>query len=385
MQLFQAGVDAVGGFQATRCALANERVKGDRFSGHMHLVAIGKAADAMVQGALAVLDKQIVSGFVATKHDHLSDKLRVDIRFECIESGHPMPDENSLTAGARLYEFVSQLPKEHELVFLVSGGASALVEHLDNDLTLADLKIMTDKLLASGAPIGEMNRQRRQVSLIKGGKLASVLKCQVLQLLISDVPGDVPGDIGSGLLVPDPVTGMHELLPVWQKITTRVIASSSIAQAAVADAAVARGLKLRQASGNLDGDVNTVSARVAKVLTGADKGIYIWGGEPTVVLPENPGRGGRNQHLALSLASAAEAHGSTSVLVCGTDGTDGPTGDAGGLVDEFSAAKAIENSVDIADFLHKADAGNALANLDLLVTTGPTGTNVMDLCIAIVE
>lgn len=380
LQLFQAGVDAVGGFQATQRALSQER-----FSGPVQLVAVGKAADAMVQGAMAVLGDNLVSGLVVTKHDHLSDELRSDARLECIESGHPVPDEHSLHAGARVYDFVSKVPQDGELVFLVSGGASALVEHLDNELTLADLKEATDKLLASGAPIGEMNRQRRQMSLIKGGKLASVLKCNVLQLLISDVPGDVMGDIGSGLLIPDAITGMHGKLPVWQRVSTKIIASSSIAQTAVANAATANGLQLQQASGNLDGDIHEVSERVANILATADSGIYIWGGEPTVKLPENPGRGGRNQHLALSLASTAAAHGNLSVLVCGTDGTDGPTADAGGLVDETSTALAAEHAVDVATSLQLADAGSALAKLDMLVTTGPTGTNVMDLCIAIVD
>lgn len=379
LQLFQAGVDAVGGVQATTRALANENIKGP-----VHLVAVGKAADAMTQGALNVLGDRLVSGLVITKHHHLSEPVRADARLECIESGHPVPDKHSLHAGSRLYDFVGALAEDQQLIFLVSGGASALVENLDNDLTLADLKASTDKLLASGAPIGEMNRQRRQVSLIKGGKLAKVLNCTVLQLLISDVPGDVLGDIGSGLLVPDAATGMHEDLPVWHRVTTQVIASSSIAQKAVADAATSLGLEVRQALGNLDGEINTVSDRIAQTLASAEQGIYIWGGEPTVVLPDKPGRGGRNQHLALSLASTAAVHGKVSILVCGTDGTDGPTGDAGGLVDENSTEKAAEYAVDVAQFLQTADAGTALANLDLLVTTGPTGTNVMDLCIAIV-
>ncbi|MFK7995982.1 MAG: glycerate kinase [Granulosicoccus sp.] len=380
LQLFQAGVDAVGGLQATRRALADEHL-----SGPLYLVAIGKAANAMAQGALEILGDSLVSGLVITKHDHLSDGVREDTRLECIESGHPVPDEQSLHAGLRLYDFVAKIPEEHQLIFLVSGGASALVENLDNNLTLTDLKTATDKLLASGAPIGEMNRQRRQMSLIKGGKLARVLKCKVLQLLISDVPGDVLGDIGSGLLVPDAATGMHEHLPVWQRVTTRIIASSLIAQTAVAESAKAQGLDVQQASGDLNGDIDVVAERVTQTLVDAKRGVYIWGGEPTVVLPDKPGRGGRNQHLALSLATMAAEHGRLSILVCGTDGTDGPTGDAGGCVDELSTALADKQAIDIAQFLQAADAGTALAALDLLVTTGPTGTNVMDLCIAFAD
>ena len=380
LALFQAGVDAVGGYQATRRALSTED-----FASPVHLVALGKAADAMARGALSVLGDRLVSGLVVTKHDHLSDQVRTDSRLECIEAGHPVPDEHSLRGGARLYNFVRALPEDAQLVFLVSGGTSALVEHLDNELTLDDLKAATDRMLASGAAIGEMNRQRRQLSLIKGGKLAKVVRCKVLQLLISDVPGDVPGDIGSGLLIPDTATGMHEQLPVWQRIQTRIIASSSIAQAAVVVAAAEQGLVVQQPSGNLDGDMAEVHARVKSSLLTAKPGLYVWGGEPTVVLPQSPGRGGRNQHLALLLADAAATHGNVSVLVCGTDGTDGPTNDAGGLVDETSLHRAKEHSLNIDQYLQRADAGTALAQLDLLVTTGPTGTNVMDLCIAVVE
>ena len=383
LQLFQAGVDAVGGMQATRRALASESLQ-STLHAPLHLVAIGKAADAMAQGALCVIGDRLDSALVITKHDHLSETLKLDSRFETHESGHPMPDEQSLIAGARLYEYVAGLKEDHLLIFLLSGGASALVEHLDNDLTLEDLRSTTDQLLASGAPIGEMNRQRRQLSLIKGGKLASVLRCNVLQLLISDVPGDKPGDIGSGPLVPDADTAMPEDLPVWQRVDTRIIASSTIAQKAVCEAAKARGLSVQQASGNLDGDIVDVSARVADTLSNAKPGVYIWGGEPTVVLPCSPGRGGRNQHLALSLAKTLATHGSVSALVCGTDGTDGPTGDAGGLLDESSAKAAVERGVDIDQYLLAADAGTALETLDMLVTTGPTGTNVMDLCIAMV-
>ena len=351
----------------------------------MHLVALGKAADAMARGALSVLGDRLSSGLVITKHDHLSDQIRTDSRLECIEAGHPVPDEHSLRGGARLYGFVKALPEDVQLVFLVSGGTSALVEHLDNHLTLDDLKAATDKMLASGAAIGEMNRQRRKLSLVKGGKLARAVSCNVLQLLISDVPGDVPGDIGSGLLIPDVATDMHDQLPVWQQIQTRIIASSSIAQAAVVAAAAKQGHVVQQCSGNLDGDMSEVHARVKSTLLTAEPGVYIWGGEPTVVLPKSPGRGGRNQHLALLLADAAATRGNVSVLVCGTDGTDGPTNDAGGLVDETSLQRASELSLNLDQYLQRADAGTALAQLDLLVTTGPTGTNVMDLCIAVVE
>lgn len=380
--LFKAGVDAVGGRQATSRALQQVSLPEK-----VHLVALGKAADAMASGALPVLGDRLVSGLVITKHDHLSQALQDDARLECHEAGHPVPDEASLRAGKRLFDYVAAIPADHLLVFLVSGGTSALVEHLDNGLDLADLKRETDKLLASGAAIGEMNRHRRTLSQIKGGKLARRLQCPVLQLLISDVPGDKPGDIGSGLLVPDRATGMGPELSVWDKVETRIIASSSIAQAAVAAAAQELGLPVRQASGDLDGDMSEVVARLANVLSREtlQPGVYIWGGEPTLVLPDSPGRGGRNQHLALALAEHLAGTGPRSLLVCGTDGTDGPTADAGGLVDDQTLSQARDRELDIGDYLARADAGNCLERLEALVTTGPTGTNVMDLAIAVVD
>lgn len=382
LELFQAGVDAVGGRQATYRV-----VEGASWNAPVHMVAIGKAADAMATGALAALGDRLVSALVITKHAHLSDTLPQDERFECLESGHPVPDNASLIAGEHLLDYVEQIPGDHELLFLVSGGASALVENLNEGLSLADLKRETDQLLASGAPIGEMNRHRRTLSRIKGGKLAQHITCKVRQLLISDVPGDKPADIGSGLLVPDSTTGMSPELAVWQQIDTQIIASSDIAQAAVAKAAAEKGIPVVQASGSLHGDIADVTQRLASVIAdqNALQGVYIWGGEPTVVLPANPGRGGRNQHLALALAPTLHKRSAASLLVCGTDGSDGPTGDAGGLVSESTAAQAQSSSLEIPKYLDNADAGNCLEQLKALVTTGPTGTNVMDLAIAYIE
>ncbi len=381
LNLFHAGVDAVGGRQATKRSLQPMQLPPK-----VHLVALGKAADAMALGALEVLGDKLVSGLVITKYGHLSDQLRADSRLSTLEAAHPVPDQSSLDAGLQLTRFVASIPADHQLLFLVSGGTSALVEHLNDGLNLADLTQHTDQLLAGGAPIGEMNRQRRSLSQIKGGKLARYVSCPVLQLLISDVPGDKPEDIGSGLLVPDATTGMGAQLSVWQQISTHIIASSAIAQAAVVDAAQAQGL-LVQLQGSLHGPMPDVIDRIIGVLTQPDlaPGLYIWAGEPTVVLPSEPGRGGRNQHLSLALALPLAALESVSVLVCGTDGTDGPTGDAGGIVSQRTYADSVQAGLDINRYLQRADAGACLDALGALVTTGPTGTNVMDLAIALVE
>jgi hydroxypyruvate reductase len=415
--LFDAGVQAVGGETATARAL-----KTTNFVKPVHLVAIGKAADSMAKGALQIIGNRLATGLVITKHGYLSPALAADARLVCLQAGHPTPDQASLDAGQVLVQTISTLAASDHLLLLISGGTSALVEHLVQGMALAELQAVTNHLLANGYAIGDMNRVRRRLSCIKGGRLANYLPagCLVSQLLISDVPGDQPADIGSGLLIapgsdtadsPEPqqlaqqVAKDRHLLnslidtqlidsvteapaataAVWAQIETRIIASSAIAQAAVAAAATARGLTVIQASGNLDGDVAAVADRICAVLlaTDAAAGIYIWGGETTVSLPASPGRGGRNQHLALILAMRVAGMSGVQLLCCGTDGSDGPTGDAGGLVSGDTLRTGESMQLDAAASLRQANAGDYLERCGALVTTGPTGTNVMDLVIAI--
>ncbi len=378
--LHAAGIDAVGGRQATRRAL--ERIDcGPR----VRVAAIGKAASAMALGARETLGDALLSGLVVTKYDHLDGALADDPRFTCLESAHPVPDAASLAAGEALIHFVADVADDEHLLVLVSGGASALVERLDAGLTLDDLRRRTQALLADGAPIGEINRVRRSLSRIKGGRLAAHLgACRTTQLLISDVPGDRPEDIGSGpLIVSPPVDAVPDRSS--SRIDTRIIASSGIAQRAVVAAAVARGLTVVQPEGSLDGDVEDTCERIASRLLAPDAapGIYVWGGEPTVRLPPGPGRGGRNQHLALALATRIAGREDLAVLVAATDGSDGPTTDAGGLVDGTTLARGEALGLDARAALRGADAGPWLERTGALVTTGPTGTNVMDLAIAV--
>lgn len=416
--LFDAGVQAVGGETATARALQTTN-----FVKPVHLVAIGKAADSMAKGALQLIGSRLAAGLVITKHGYLSPELATDARLVCLQAGHPTPDQASLDAGRVLVQTVSTLAASDHLLLLISGGTSALVEHLVQGMALADLQAVTNHLLANGYAIGDMNRVRRRLSRIKGGRLANYLPagCQVSQLLISDVPGDQPADIGSGLLIAPGCNGAADApgaqqqtqqmtqdrhlldilidthlldavteapaatAAVWPQVETRIIASSAIAQAAVAATAMAQGLAVIQASGSLDGDVAAVADRVCAVLLAPDAaaGIYIWGGETTVSLPASPGRGGRNQHLALILAMRVAGIPGVQLLCCGTDGSDGPTGDAGGLVSGVTLRTGESMQLDAAASLLQANAGDYLERCGALVTTGPTGTNVMDLVIAI--
>lgn len=407
LTLFEAAVDAVNGETAVRRALANYH------DDNVYLVAVGKAAAAMSKGAMSLLGDRLVSGLVITKYGHLTQDLISDTRISCMEAAHPVPDQNSLDAGSALLGFVSGVPEHARLLFLTSGGASSLVELLPANMSLSDLQQVNVFLHQSGLNINAMNVIRKSVSQIKGGRLAAALKCKhTRQLLISDVPGDDVSSMGSGLLAPpkrDDVHTLEELdipdwlqamfdvtpvpdasSPVWQTIESSVIASNEIACRAVAKKACEFGLTVQFDSGVLSGDVCKMSKQVAKVLNspGAGPGVYIWGGETTVTLPETPGRGGRNQHLAVQLA-VHMANGRASkrgwhALCCGTDGTDGPTRNAGGLVDHRTLNAGKRLGLDVHAYLENADGGHYLDKVGALVTTGPTGTNVMDVLIAVV-
>ena len=404
LHYFDQAVAAVGGEAAVRKALQSEP-GGDR----VWLLAIGKAASGMTLGAQEVLGQRLQQGLVITKYQHGDAQLSADSRLQCIESAHPVPDQASLDAGRLLVEFLQRVPAEDELLVLISGGASSLVELLPPEMQLSDLSRMTEHMLSNGLDIIEMNIIRKSVSCIKGGRLAAWLgQYAVRQLLISDVPGDNLEDIGSGLLVEsqrtlDPESDLARSLPDWlnqfqsatpalsstgienlRRLDSRIVASNAIACQAAAEAVAQAGETVVQAQGSLNGDVEDISAQIISVLTSASacNGVYIWGGESTLNLPAQPGRGGRNQHLALKVAQGISDHPGITVLSCGTDGSDGPTADAGGMVNSDTVSKGLTLGLDVNDFLARADAGNYLQATDALVTTGPTGTNVMDLVIA---
>lgn len=366
-----------------------------------HLLAFGKAAAAMADGALAARPEP-AAGLVITKHGHLGGRCAGRPRLRCLEADHPVPGAASLAAGEALLEFLAAAPADARFLVLISGGASSLVEALVPGLDLDGLARLTDRLLAAGLPIDRMNAARRAVSRLKGGRLARHLRGRpACALLISDVPGDAPWVIGSGPLSPAPdddalPAAARDLLaaaepePVpppeaFRNIDTHVIATLEDAKAAAAAAAEARGLPARVHGTFLEGDARTRGARLGRWLRGADAppGCHIWGGETTVRLPARPGRGGRNQHLALAAARELDGADGIRLLACGTDGTDGPTADAGGEVDGATLARGRARGLDADAALAAADAGSYLEAAGALVATGPTGTNVMDLVLAL--
>ena len=371
---------------------------------YSHLIAIGKAASAMALGALRARP-QLQSGLVITKHHHLDEELNAHPQIECRESDHPVPGPNSLSAGERLRDYLQQAPTEARFLVLISGGASSLVEVLAPGLNLKGLRRLTENLLSEGLNIAEMNAVRRLISGIKGGRLAHDLDGRpTCALMISDVPGNDPAIIGSGPLtavrddaLPDALSPQTrdiltaiEPIPVppeevFAQLETHIIATLEDAKQAVAQFAAQRGLAAHLHPEFLDEDAGQCGVRLAKQLMRPTTapGLHIWGGETTVQLPTQPGRGGRNQHLALAAARALDGTQGIELLAVGTDGTDGPTDDAGGLVDGQTLSKGRALNLDAADSLGRADAGPYLAATEALVTTGPTGTNVMDLVLAL--
>ena len=369
LDLYLAGLASVSGQQAVAQALAQDsKVRPDS------IIAVGKAASAMCQGALSCFPG-IDNALVITKYQHASQIMLCHDKVSVLESGHPVPDQQSLLAGQQLLSHVRNMQPGSGLLLLVSGGASALAEVLPANMPLEYLQSLTHTMLASGKSISEINDKRKLCSKIKDGKLIQQFNGSRLWVYaLSDVQGDDIATIGSGI-------GDCHRAKLSVQTHTRIIASNKTARQHVAQTAAAMGLNVLHNQPSLYGDVFAVAANIAQLLCTASPGIYIWGGESTIVLPKHPGQGGRNQSLALAIAKYLPGHDNITVLVAATDGTDGPTKSAGGIVDSTTfgdpeaALAALEN----------ADAGPWLKKRGQLLVTGPTDTNVMDLVIALVD
>jgi hydroxypyruvate reductase len=306
---------------------------------------------------------------------------------EILESAHPMPDERSLAAGDRLLRWVDEIPADTDVLFLVSGGASSLVESLVPGATFEQLTALNARGLASGMTIVELNEQRSKLSQIKGGRLAARVAAKLSgsgtakALFISDVPGHDPAVIGSGLMGPSAPAAAGDNR--GDRIERTVIASIDHAMERVITEAYKCGLAPWRDARIFDGDANRLAVRFSHELHMSANQLCVWGGESTVQLPEKPGRGGRNQHLALAAARIIAGHENLLLLVAGTDGTDGVTSDAGALVDGETCSRIALSEIDVQESLKRADSGTALAAAGDLIHTGPTGTNVGDIVIGL--
>lgn len=401
--LFDAAVQAADPVEALRANLPA------RPKGRVVVIGAGKGA-AQLAAAFEALWEGPYEGLVVTRYGYGCPTKRIKV----MEAAHPVPDAAGLAASAALFEAVKGLGPEDLVIALICGGGSALLPCPPGDLTLEDEAALNRALLASGAPISVMNALRKQVSGIKGGRLAAACHpARVVSLVVSDVPGDDPAQVASGPTVPDAVTRAEAraMAATWrielpQKVAdwlageaglapnpqdavfagheVRVIASARLSLEAAAARAEALGVPAVILSDAIEGearDIGRMHAAIAREV--ATRGrpfrrpvVILSGGETTVTL-RCKGRGGRNSEFLLALALAAEGL-PFAALAADTDGIDGSEDNAGAFADGTSMARLRAHGLDPAAQLAANDAYSAFGALSDLFVPGPTGTNVND-------
>ena len=356
-RLWRAGVAAVEGRASVIAALGQASARPER------MIAVGKAAGSMALGMYETFGPDI-PGLIVTKYDHTPSGLPASCKV--IEAAHPIPDDNSLRAGQAVQTVIGKVGAGEHVLCLLSGGASALAEVPRPGLSMMDLRQLSARSIAGGLAIGEINTLRTEQSQIKGGKLfADLPPCDLTVIALSDVEGDALGVIGSGLF---DCTSIH--VPSHVRARFVMAGSNSVARTRIAD--LAGDVRVNEET--LYTDILVAADGIAATVLGGPTGLYIFGGEPTVMLPQYPGKGGRNQSLAVALSLRLAGSAGVCGLVAGTDGTDGPTDAAGGFTTgDLGNPAAAEAALAWADcYPYLAAAGDLFA-------PGPTGTNVMDL------
>lgn len=373
-------------------------------SGKTILVAAGKAAWQMAKAAVDTLGK-VDGGVVVTKYDHVMGPIPGVV---CYEAGHPVPDENSFNATAAALDLVKGLSENDTVLFLLSGGGSALFEQ--PLVSGEELQDITKQLLACGADIVEMNTIRKRLSAVKGGKFAiACAPAKVRSIVLSDIIGDPLDMIASGPAYPDGSTCAQaqaivakygiklsdkaaELLAVetpkqLDNVNTMITGSVRELCAAAAVKCEELGYEPILLTDQLTCEAREAGSFLAGIIrTHANDGkklAYIAGGE-TVVHLTGKGLGGRNQELALAAAPGISGIPGAAVFSVGSDGTDGPTDAAGGYVDCDTMNALADKGIDVFDVLRNNDAYHALGEVGGLVMTGPTGTNVNDVAVALI-
>lgn len=382
-------------------------LKGASFDGkRIILIAAGKAAWSMAEAAVSTLGVKIVKGVVITKYEH---SMGVLPNLEIFEAGHPVPDENSFKATEAALRATENLSSEDIVLFLLSGGGSALFEKplIQGD----DLQSITKQLLASGADIIEINTIRKRLSAVKGGRFAEhCMPARVFSIVLSDIIGDPLDMIASGPAYPDASTcedawrikekyGLQlsakaesmlkaETPKTLTNVETHITGSVKELCRAAERAAISLGYRPVILTDSLSceaGEAGRFLSAIARYNSDAKESLaFIVGGE-TVVHLKGKGKGGRNQELALSAAEGLKGLNKTAVLSFGSDGTDGPTDAAGGYVDEQTFKKLSEIGINVNAILADNDAYNALSRCSGLIITGPTGTNVNDASILLIK
>ena len=374
--------------------------------GKVVLIAVGKAAWQMADAAYSFLGERITSGVVVTKYDHSKGRIG---NLEIYEGGHPVPDENSYKGTSAAIKAVEGLGEEDIVLFLVSGGGSALFEK--PLIPSSDMARLTSELLASGASITEMNTIRKRMSAVKGGKFALLCKpARVFSIVLSDIIGDPLDMIASGPAYPDSSTReeaeaiaeaygltltdeMKKLLAEetpksLDNVETHVTGSVRELCASASRAAEELGYKSFVITSYLSCIAREAGVMMADIAMhnkdSKESLAFIMGGE-TVVKLTGKGKGGRNQELALSAAPLLSSVENAAVFSVGSDGTDGPTDAAGGYVDSDTLSILKAKGIDVQKVLEDNDAYHALEKCGGLVITGPTGTNVNDVSVLLIK
>lgn len=395
-----AAIDAVRPDEAVKRALQSIAL-----TGKVYLVSVGKAGWAMAAAAVKYLGQPVEQGIVLTKYGHVMGEIP---GVWCYEAGHPVPDENSFRGTEAVLRMTRNLNPEDTVLFLLSGGGSALFEQ---PLVKPEiLQEVTRRLLTGGADITEINTVRKRLSGVKGGRFA--IHCQpahVEAVILSDVLGDPVDMIASGPVSADTATcadalkiaQQYELLvddsvreqlsretpKEIRNVRTQIIGSVRALCRAAEKAAGQRGYETIFLTDHLDCEAKDAGRQLADLLversTQHRKTALIAGGE-TVVHVQGRGLGGRNQELALAAAEKLSGFENLALISVGSDGTDGPTDAAGGFVDGNTVKKLEKAGVDYAGSLRNNDAYHALQTVDGLIITGPTGTNVNDVVIGLI-
>ena len=381
-------------------------LKETTLNGKIKLVAAGKAAWQMAKAASNYLGERLEQGIVITKYGHVRGELP---RIRCCEAGHPVPDEGSFDAARKALALTENLTKDDTVLFLLSGGGSALFEL--PLIPAEELQDVTRQLLACGADIVEINTLRKRLSAVKGGRFAQhCAPAKVFSIILSDILGDPPDMIASGPTCPDSSTCADAMEIVRRydlslreetKQLLMVETPKALANARwmitgsvreLCDAAARSCRKLGYEPVFLTDrlccqarEAGSVMASILRTHAGDGKKLAFLAGGETVVRLTGSGKGGRNQELALAAAEGISGLSNAALFSVGSDGTDGPTDAAGGFVDGTTRQRLLEKGIHIDQVLLNNDAYHALQCIGGLIFTGPTGTNVNDVTVGLVE
>ena len=401
-QIIKLSIQAVLPDEAVAKALQGK----DFGDGKIYMVAAGKAAWQMGKAAADILKGRLEAGIVVTKYDHVKGEIP---KTQCFEAGHPVPDANSFKATQAALELVAQAGENDTVVFLLSGGGSALFEK--PLIPAEELTDITEQLLACGADIVEMNTVRKRLSAVKGGRFALACEpAQVFSVVLSDILGDPLDMIASGPAYPDSST-CEEAIAIAEKyslrlssdalellkqetptelhnVETQITGSVTNLCKAAADACEKLGYEATILTDQLNcvaKEAGAFMASIAKTHQNTMKSLAFIAGGETVVHLTGKGKGGRNQELALAAAEGIAELKDTAVFSVGSDGTDGPTDAAGGYSDGDTKRKLEEQNLSVFAVLQDNDAYHALQKTDGLIITGATGTNVNDVAVLLIK